>query len=295
MIDTVLHRARHAAHLAQTYVALTGESRRQAPLFEGVEVFCAFIGYSRSGHSIVAAVLDAHPNAVIAHEQGAVQYVHARFDRDRLFALLLRNTQTIGHTKGHSGRRRGGYTYDVPGQWQGRFERVRVIGDKHGEDTTCRLDADPALMDRLQRTAGVPVRYVHVIRNPFDNIATMARRRAQRRGRTSADAIDLTAATDRYFFLCDANVRIKARLDDAAVYDLRHEQFVREPAAELRALCHWLGLDPRPDYIEAAAGIVFDAPHRSRDLVEWPPVLRERIERGIDAVPFLTGYSFASP
>ena len=33
-----------------------------------VHCFLFFVGYARSGHSIIASMLDAHPNVVIAHE-----------------------------------------------------------------------------------------------------------------------------------------------------------------------------------------------------------------------------------
>jgi hypothetical protein len=35
--------------------------------FPDVHAFCLFDGYSRSGHSLVGALLDAHPKITIAH------------------------------------------------------------------------------------------------------------------------------------------------------------------------------------------------------------------------------------
>ena len=34
----------------------------------GVKKFVFFIGYGRSGHSIIGSIMDAHPHVVIAHE-----------------------------------------------------------------------------------------------------------------------------------------------------------------------------------------------------------------------------------
>ena len=51
-----------------------------------------------------------------------------------------------------------------------------MIGDKKGGNTS-RTFADVKSRDRLRditTVVGVPVRFLHVIRNPFDNIATMA-------------------------------------------------------------------------------------------------------------------------
>ena len=37
-------------------------------LYDGVETFVLFIGYPRSSHSLVGAILDAHPEIIIPHE-----------------------------------------------------------------------------------------------------------------------------------------------------------------------------------------------------------------------------------
>ena len=42
--------------------------KRIRKLYDGIRTFVLFIGYGRSGHSLVAAILDAHPKIVIAHE-----------------------------------------------------------------------------------------------------------------------------------------------------------------------------------------------------------------------------------
>jgi len=40
---------------------------------DGVEKFVSFIGYGRSGHSFIGAIMDAHPNVVIGHEYHVLQ------------------------------------------------------------------------------------------------------------------------------------------------------------------------------------------------------------------------------
>ncbi|MGH7966379.1 MAG: sulfotransferase, partial [Candidatus Binatia bacterium] len=89
----LLKKSREAVNMARTYLSIAQESRNEAPLFSQIETYCAFIGYPRSGHSIVGAMLDAHPQAVIAHEMGALHYVQVGFDRLRLYHLLLQNTR----------------------------------------------------------------------------------------------------------------------------------------------------------------------------------------------------------
>ena len=53
---------------------------REAP-FKTVEKYCMFIGYPRSGHSLIGALLDAHPNIIIAHELNDLRYFARGFSK----------------------------------------------------------------------------------------------------------------------------------------------------------------------------------------------------------------------
>src|SRR5262245_36859172 len=86
-------RLKRVTKMRQRYVvsALGGLARRRT--FAAVETFCLFVGYPRSGHSIIGSLLDAHPNAIIADELDALKYVQAGFNQNQLFYLLLRNSR----------------------------------------------------------------------------------------------------------------------------------------------------------------------------------------------------------
>src|SRR4030095_5011623 len=68
------------------------------------------------------------------------------------------------------------HDYGIPGQWQGRFDRLRGIGDKRAGAVTRAIAAHPDFLDRGRALVGVPLRLVHVVRNPFDNIAAISTR-----------------------------------------------------------------------------------------------------------------------
>ena len=55
----------------------------------------------------------------------------------------------------------------------------QVIGDKKASVTTARLHHEKGLHDlrKLEKELGIPIKLINVIRNPFDNIATICRRR----------------------------------------------------------------------------------------------------------------------
>jgi hypothetical protein len=245
--------------------------------FRDLETFCMFIGYPRSGHTLIGSLLDAHPNAVIADELNALRFVEAGFCKKQLFYLLLRNARRAAA----AGRERTGYHYRVPGQWQGRFERLRVIGDKMGGSTALRLKARPSLLESLPSLLQVQTKYIHVLRNPYDVISTLHLRQ-----RTP-----LLQAVDHFFQRCEAVAYIKERVPEHVI-ELRHEAFIADPEAALRNLCSFIGLGGDDVYYDACASIVFRSPHQSRREIDWPSGLIETIARKSSPFHFLDGYSY---
>lgn len=263
-----------ARHLS----AGTLEALRAQHPFGEQRSFCFFVGFPRSGHTLVGSLLDAHPDVLVAHELDVLRFVRPWITREVLFGLLLRSEERLA--------RRGwewqGYDYRVPGQWQGRVRCLRVVGDKRGRATTERLQRDPALLDRLRAKVGVPVRFVHVVRNPFDNITTMAMRSHG----------DLGAAARRYFALVEAVAGVRGRLDGADLIDVRHEDLVRSPREVLAGLCRFVGVDPEPAYLDDCASIVFLAPRRTRAHAPWTPALVAEVEARMAPYAFLQGYAY---
>lgn len=253
-------------------------SARYRRAFDGVERYCMFLGYPRSGHSLVGSLFNAHPEMVIAHECDALHYLRLGVGRNELYALLLERDQWFAR----GGQQWNGYEYKVPGQWQGRFERLRVIGDKRGGGSTWWLRHEPALLDRLRRTVSVPLRLVHIVRNPFDNIATFARFRS----------VSLEQAADRYFMLAETNQDLRSRLGEEELFEAHLDDLVADPRRLLREMCAFLALAAPPDYLEACAALVFESPKRTRRSAEWSPQLLASVAERVKAVPFLARYSF---
>jgi Sulfotransferase family len=253
---------------------------RQHQLFDQVERYCMFVGYPRSGHSLIGSLLDAHPDMVIAHELDVLRLLSLNFDRDQLYALILANEQSFTA----AGRHWLGSDYTVPGGWQGDFRRLLVIGDKKGGRSTGRLRNRPDLLDRLRQTVGVPLRVVHVIRNPFDNIASMKLRLRRE--------LPLANVADKYFWLCDAMDRLGPRFAAGELTDLRYEDLVADPAASLRSLARFLEVPEDDGWLAASASVVGERPSLSRSRFDWPPELVREIQRRSRHYRFLARYSF---
>lgn len=245
--------------------------------FPEVRVFCLFVGYPRSGHSIVGALINAHRDAVIAHEADAPALILRGASRDELFARLLARASWF-----HARRHRSNYPYEVPGSWQGRFRTLQVLGDKKGGAVSRAAAAHPDFLERARALVGVPLRLLHVVRNPYDNIAAIAR----------WDAKSLPAAADYYFQHAASAFAIARARTPAELLTLRHEELIRDPRAVLRRLTAFLGLEIYPGYLDACAAVVFEQPTRSRFAARWTPDLLRQVAERAAAFPFLADYTY---
>ena len=61
----------------------------------------------------------------------------------------------------------------IDNQSHGKFTKLKVIGDKRGSGTLKKLYYRSGLFEKLYNTINKPIKYIHVIRNPFDNISTI--------------------------------------------------------------------------------------------------------------------------
>ena len=255
-------------------------SRPTEGLYRYLESFCIFIGYPRSGHSLVGSLVDAHPNAVVAHELDVLQEIDQESDRTEIFDRILANAERFGR----DGRSWSGYDYTVPNGRNGQFETIRLLGDKKAGKSTGRIAEDPTLLPRLRATVGVPLKLIHVVRNPFDNITTISRRSDR----------ELEWGIEYYFFLTSTVTEILASVDIEPCFELRHEELIARPREVLAELVEFLGL-PRDDgHLDDSSSIVYAKSNQSRHDGPWTPELISRVQTEMQRFSFLQSYSFDS-
>jgi hypothetical protein len=248
--------------------------------FADVERFSFFVGYARSGHTLVASLLNAHPEMVISNELDSLLYFQHGFRRSQVFGLVLAREEWFESM----GRQWTGYDYSVPNQFQGSFERLRVIGDKQGGLSVRRLREDPELLERIRRIVRVPVRVLHITRNPFDIIAR----------RKLSNSSSLSTNIDQFSRLCDSNKLVQDRLAPDEFFEMRYEDVVASPSVSLTSLCGFLGVAADPGYLADCASILRPPTQRARDLIEWTDEDRSRVSEIIERHQVLDAYSFSS-
>jgi hypothetical protein len=269
--------------LAKNRVSTRIASIQNPDMFKDVRTFVFFIGHNKSGTSMIGSLLDAHPNAILSDEVGALDLLNSGFDRDQVFHLLVRGSRRE-HMKGRvTARRLTPYSYLVPGMWQGRYQQLNLIGDGKAGSTTNLFSKYPDLLKRLpDLMAGPELKIIQIIRNPFDVISVM-----MVRGKRSFEN-----SISHFFNYCEILDGLRKMLGPAVLHPIRYEDFVLEPRKRLEDLCHHLGIDPLEAYLDACTSIIYEAPDQHRQRIAWEPKYIEFVEEEIKKYDFLAGYSF---
>ena len=272
---------------AHYYIISFYHGFKNRKLFKNVKTYCMFIGYPRTSGTLIESLLDAHPNIIIANDLHTLKVIQkGRLRKNQLYYLLLNNSRNF--TK--NGREETDYSYKVSNQWQGRFKNLEVIGDKKGGGSTKILHKHPELLKKLKDLVGVRIKFIHVIRNPYDTITTSARGGNQLLRKVTNSY--LKKKIGMHFFLVKTVDKLKKELDPKDIIDIRHESFIKNPKVELRKLCTFLGVEASNDYLNDCASIVYKTPHKSRYDVRWSPELISLVKKNINKFDFLKGYSY---
>ncbi len=257
---------------------------RKRKFFEQANCFCMFSGYPRSGHSLVGAVMDAHPQMIISHELDVIEMMHRGFSYRQICAMIMENS----HRFAMEGRIWSNYKYDIPGQWQGKARNLKVIGDKKGGRTSLLLSQNFKLVERLKEFIPINLKFIHVVRNPFDNIVTRAMQGNYVRKEITAEGVK--KQIPRHFEQADTNFRL-IRESGCRVLTIRHENMISNPSHTMIEICNFLDVEAPADWLEACSSIVFAKPHLTRKLYNYPPEQVEEIMKRMESFPFFEGYN----
>lgn len=294
---------------------------------KAVKKFVLFVGYTRSGHSIIGTLMDAHPHVVISNEFD----LFSQFDKlnkaswktwkYNLFNMIFRKSvYDVWHSRANNKK---GYQLAVKGLWQGRFDKyVEAIGDKSGDVTTRAYMANKTdfmqNFDLLKKRLKIPLRVIHAVRNPYDMIATSAViqnsdvDKFRNLKRKYDDASD-TGAGKRSFLhkfdqpqIVDGLINYEFRMFAAVreliekvfgrknVLDVHNSDLVANPKETLSRIFRFLGVSASKHYLSVCAEKVFKNVSRSRHTIMWTKEQKEKVQRHIKEYKVLDRYTFTS-
>lgn len=250
-------------------------------MWQNLQTYCLFVGYTRSGHSAIGSVIDAHPQAIISHELHAIQRYFHGISRNALFAEIF----WTAREQARSGRRSpsvdgGSYLHQIEGQLKQNPTSIHLIGDKKGAGTV--RDFGRQGVDHLtdfKSFIGLPIKILHVLRNPFDMVAA---------------AIVNNEVDQPYSFLqlVPTVSQIRARYQDANWLDIYYEDVIAHPKDQFIRILNFLNLPISDTYLNVCTEYLYNEPHKRRFEVQWTPDLKLRVQTAIDHYDFLHRYTW---
>lgn len=244
-----------------------------------IKYFCLFIGYPRSGHSIVGALLDAHPNIAISHELDVMEFIYHNNSKESIFKKIIKSSENFA--KKGSKAKDNIYTYPVEGQ--GVNCNIKVLGDKKGGGTSEWIKNYPHLTDQLHKIIDLPIKFIHVVRNPFDNISTMVLRHKGK----------INEKIKAYFEKHNSGVSIcKSKIEKENWLTIHQENFIKMPKNVLTKICSFLKQDVTNDYLQKCVKIVKSKPHETRFKINWTEEQKNTVKKLNQKYDYLRNYSF---
>jgi hypothetical protein len=290
-----------------------GFSNLSLSVVNSVEKFVFFVGYARSGHSMIGSVMDAHPDMVIAHEyflfDKCVDLLKQSKDIFKEKVVLFNSLFANSFLTSKCGWRSDtntvkGYNFNLNLHWQGTFNQLRVIGDKSG-NSAAHLLATALGQSCLQNmvSLNVPLVAIHVVRNPYDMIATSLLYAVRgpvdkaTLGNTKVDihvsrSEQLQAAKEIFRHAGTISKLSSLFSKHLTVIEVHIEDYIQSPRTVIEDLCHSLGVDCPQDYVEECGRKAYSSISRSRDLITWSHNVRYFVQQQIKRFPFFSGYSF---
>lgn len=243
-------------------------------VISAIRYFCVFAGYPRSGHSFIGSIIDAHPHMILGDEVGAQVLAAAGYDRQYIFEQLLARSRQSARTP-------------IESPWVGGYERLEVIGDKPSpplawEALSYTVVQNWDAVEILLATVGVPTKFVHVVRNPYDNITSLFR---------NEWAESLWAAIRLYFDTFDKYMELKS-LVEPLWFDVRLKDIIADSRAFVVNLCRFLEQEPVVEYVDACVDAIWSKRRIRRFEVEWPEHLVAYVADRISEREVLRGYVY---
>ena len=261
--------------------------------FSRLQQFVVFIGYPRSGHTLLGSLLDAHPAVTISIEANALHMVQLGYSRRALLWFITFWSKFVSIVLKN---RWSGYSYKVPGGHQGITKHVQIMGDNDANQTSQRFMNDRQLPKALEKRVNIPVKYIHVIRNPFDIITTMHNRKvgnfSRKNMKTDGNSVypKVLHKKSRGFFRKAtqvANLLDQKQLDVLNIY---HEDLIQHPERTLLAVLEFLGIQPEAPYLEKSISTIHASSNKSRHTIEWPENSKQEVMHQLASIPFLKEY-----
>jgi hypothetical protein len=219
--------------------------------FSTVKNYVIFLRYKRSGSALLVNLLDAHPNIIFVRNEE----LFGKWNRwtkqgpERLFDHLYHNAKRY-KDKPFSAN---GYKYPIEGV--GKVDVPLVVGHKSSTRRMKEIAYNEAVFRQFEEYVGVPLKFVHLIRDPYHQVSARWQQKEFRRTGAS-----LTPLLEHVREQLEINRQMRRYAKD--YYQLYYEKLVGDPKKEMRALLEFLEVDVLDSHLDACDKLVEFKQHK---------------------------------
>lgn len=245
-----------------------------------VKSILIFVGHAHSGHSLIGALLDAHPKITIANEANIAKLIkdHKYLTANDLMSILISGaSNNIKSSAWHN----TGYSYKVSKSQQGKTHSPVVLGDKKGGGNVRVIRQNPHLLEDLSILFTDRLKFVQVVRNPYDNIAALSHYWGEPLHYRHVE---------RYFENAETCDWIE-KSGFGSFYRLMFSDFIKNPVSEYIKLLNYLDITFDINEIERYLSIVKKTENKRSLNQQWPEGLKKEIQAKAETFSFLEKYS----
>ena len=276
-----------------------------------VKMFVFFLGHEHSGHSIVGSLMDSHPYMVISHEFDLFNRLSGGSlapAKAEIFNALWMNSKETIINDGVRTKSIKGYTLLVDGLYQGKYvDHIDVIGDKKGYATATLLADQPQkwlASFNIIKSLELPMKVIHVIRNPYDNIATSALFMYKQKGESFGEMKQSKKTFKVKSNIIDYEIHMFFALFKQIVYakekynldiiEIHSHELISDPSGTLFKVCNSLEVTCSNNYLEICSKKTFKNISKTRHLIQWTDGQLKTVQWNIDKYSSLKDYNFDS-
>lgn len=236
--------------------------------------FILFVGYPRSGHTIVANILNSHPNILISDEVGIMKFSKLTKEKIRNSIIKKSNEVDIKYTSVYGNVN---YTEDNIEK-----NKITIFGDKHANKNTMFINSK---FDKIYKLNDIfNLNLIHVIRNPYDMITTNFIRRGRKWDNNIYKIIN------HFNTLFKTVENIKEKYD---MFDIYLEDLIKYPYNNITELFHYVGIQRLDnEFLSYVSSKLLDNANKSRILYDWQDDQKQLVQNMISKYKFLKGYKW---
>ena len=234
-----------------------------------LKYFLMFCNPPRSGHSFVASSLNAHPNVICSNQKFEFSILN-NIDKNNLFDRIKSGTEVWNPQ-----------CYVTPII----KKEIKVIGDK--VHTQQLLDSNQDNLNLLKSIVGVPIKWIHVVRNPFDSLATWTK--ISSKSNNNPTSVEYNSLLPIFKNINDKVVELKKTED---VLTINHENIVLKTKEMLEIICEFLEIEDNNDWQKSIMKVKWQKPRITRNEINWNPNMRAKAVVLTKRYPWFNGYAF---